>query len=453
MTLPIKSVMVIVGFLGGLEIEVVGSVLIGYMAPGEVPAFSSLIVFCDFMAFGIIVIIFINTVENRCAQGVAVIIDPGMGIGNGVVLAIPCAAEFPVEVHLVAGAAEVGITQFHDTYGAVGVGVAGTYGNDTGLLFNHIDFDDYIMFIFFARQELHVHIFKVAQVVQSFHAAACLELIEGFAFLQLQLAGDNLILGLVIAYNDNIFHYAFRNIYVKGAVRRNIDRRNGNKHVALFQVEIFDLFQLLVHQHEVENAVLRDIHNGLQIVTGEYGISRKGNVMNHRIGCQLVGNAHPFRHGTESGRNLGEYTGGADRGHIVSYSLFRELGARSALYQGREFRFNFFRNAGKVNGCNRLSYLGFNGFIIGLGQVEGRIPHCHGLLLGLLHSHGRFRFAFRSFIGNLSCAAGLLSGLYIDHGALGHPTLAGCHIRRICKGSPSGKGQQNGGKKHNFSAF
>ena len=143
--------MVIVGFLGGFEIEVVGSVLIGYMAPGEVPAFSSLIVFCDFMAFGIIVIIFINTVENRCAQGVAVIVDPGMGIGNGVVLAVPCAAEFPVEVHLVTGAAEVGITQFHNTYGTVGVGVAGTYGNDTGFLFNHIDFDDYIVFIFFAR--------------------------------------------------------------------------------------------------------------------------------------------------------------------------------------------------------------------------------------------------------------------------------------------------------------
>lgn len=147
MPLPLKSVMVVVGFLGGLEIEVVGAVFIGYVAPGEVPALPSLIVFGDFMALGIIVIVFVDTVENGAAQRVAVIIDPGMGVGNGVVLAVPCAAEFPVEIDLVAGAAEVGITQFHDTYGTVGIGVAGTYGDDTGLLFNHIDFDDYIMFI------------------------------------------------------------------------------------------------------------------------------------------------------------------------------------------------------------------------------------------------------------------------------------------------------------------
>lgn len=68
MTLPVKSVMVIVGFLGGFEVEVVGPIFIGYMAPGEVPAFSSLIVFGDFMALGIVVIVFVNTVENGCAQ-------------------------------------------------------------------------------------------------------------------------------------------------------------------------------------------------------------------------------------------------------------------------------------------------------------------------------------------------------------------------------------------------
>lgn len=188
--------------------------------------------------------------------GVAVIVNPWMGVGNGVVLAVSCAAEFPVEVHLVAGAAEVGITQFHDTYGAVGIGVAGTYSDDTGFLFNHIDFDNYIMFIFLARKKLHVYIFEVAQVVQSFHASAGLELVEGFALLQLQFAGNDLIPCLIIAYQNDVFHHTFGNIHMEGAVGGNIHGRNGNEHVALFQVQVFNLLQFLVHQDEIQHAVL-----------------------------------------------------------------------------------------------------------------------------------------------------------------------------------------------------
>ena len=404
------------------------------------------------MALGIIVIVFVDTVENGAAQGVAIIVNPGMGVGNGVVLAVPCAAEFPVEIDLVASAAEVGITQFHDTYGAVGIGVAGAYGDDTGLLFNHIDFDDYIMFIFLARQELHVDIFEVAQVVKPFHAAAGLEFIEGLTLLQFQFPGNDLFFCLFIAYDDDIFHHPFGNIHMEGAVSGHIDGRNGNEHVALFQIEIFDFLQLLVHQYKVQYTVLGNVHDGFQVIAGENGIAGEGDIMDYRVGSQLVGNAHPFRHGVKGRGNLGEYAGGAKGSHIVTDALFRYLGAGLALYQSRKLCFDFFRNAGEIHRGNGFSHLGFNGFIVRFGKIKGGIPDGYGLR-GLLHRYGSFGLILCRFIGNLSGSTGLPAGIYVNHGALGHTARGGCPVRRICKGSHAGKGQQHRGKEHCFSAF
>ena len=401
------------------------------MAPGKVPALSPLIVFCDFMALGIVVIVSVDTVENGGPQGVAVGINPGPGVGNGVVLTVTGAAEFPVEVHLVTGTPEVRISQFHDTDSTIGIGVAGTDSDDTGFLFNHIDFNDYVMLIFLARQELHIDVFEVAGIVEPFHTAAGKEFIKGLTLLQFHFPKDDLILCLIIADDGEIFHYPFGNIHMENTVRRNLNVRNRNEHVSLLEVHILDFLQLLVHQDEIQHAVLGNIHDGLQVITGKNRISRKCHIMDYGVRSQLVRNAHAFRYFRKGRGNLGEYARGSQGSHIVTDSLFCELGTGFTLDQGRKFRLHRFRDTREINGGNSFSYLCFYGIIIGLGEVQGRIAYSHGLL-GLLYRHRRSFCCFRSFIGNGSASYGL-SILHADHGTLGHtvrPARQGWRIRK-----------------------
>ena len=216
-----------------------------------------------------------------------------------------------MEIDFVTGATEVGIADFDDADCAVRVRVAGTDGDDTGLLFHYVDFNDYIVFILGTREELHIHIFEVAQVVESFHGTASLEFIERLALLHFQFAKDDFILCLLIAHELDVFDDTFGNIDVKDATRSHLYIGDRNQHVALFQVEIFDGFQLLIHLYEVQDTVLRYLHHVAKIVRGENGISGKFHIMNHRVRHQLVRKVYAFRYFTEVRANLGEDTGAA----------------------------------------------------------------------------------------------------------------------------------------------
>ena len=308
---PIETVVVIIGFLCAFEVEVVGAIFTGHAAPSDIPASSSLIVFRNGITIGIIVIVFIDTVENGYAQRVAIGIDPRTGVGNGVVLAIAGAAEFPVEIDFVTGATEVGIADFDDADCAVRVRVAGTDGDDTGLLFHYVDFNDYIVFILGTREELHIHIFEVAQVVESFHGTASLEFIERLALLHLQFAKNDFVLCLFVAYELDVFDNAFGNIDMKDAIRGHLYIGDRNQHVTLFQIEIFDGFQLLIHLYEVQDTVLRYLHHVAKIVRSENGISGKFHIMHYRVRHQLVRKVYAFRYFAEVWTDLGEDAGAA----------------------------------------------------------------------------------------------------------------------------------------------
>ena len=308
---PIEAIVVIIRFLCAFEVEVVGAIFTGHAAPSDIPASSSLIVFRNGITIGIIVIVFIDTVENGYAQGVPIGIDPRTGVGNGVVLAIAGAAEFPVEIDFVTGATEVGIADFDDADCAVRVRVAGTDGDDTGLLFHYVDFNDYIVFILGTREELHIHIFEVAQVVESFHGTASLEFIERLALLHLQLAKNDFVLCLFITHELDVFDNAFRNIDVKNAIRGHLYIGDRNQHVALFQIKVFNGFQLLIHLYEVQDTVLRYLHHVAKIVRSENGISGKFHIMHYRVRHQLVRKVYAFRYFAEVWTDLGEDTGAA----------------------------------------------------------------------------------------------------------------------------------------------
>ena len=216
-----------------------------------------------------------------------------------------------MEIDFVTGATEVGIADFDDADCAVRVRVAGTDGDDTGLLFHYVDFNDYIVFILGTREELHIHIFEVAQVVQSFHGTASLEFIERLALLHLQFAKNDFVLCLFITHELDVFDNAFRNIDVKNAIRGHLYIGDRNQHVALFQIEIFDGFQLLVHLYEVQDTVLRYLHHITEIVRGKNGISGKFHIMHYRVRHQLVRKVYAFRYFAEVWTDLGEDAGAA----------------------------------------------------------------------------------------------------------------------------------------------
>ena len=437
---PFETVMVIVFFLRTFEGEVVRAIFSILTSPGEVPAASSLIVFCDGIAVRIIVIVFIDAVEDGSPEGVAIGIDPRAGVGDGIVLTVAGAAEFPVEIDLIACAAEVRITELDDADCTVRVRVAGADSDDAGLLLDNIDLDDDIMFIFFAGEQLHVDIFKVTQIIESFHGAACLEFIEGLALLHLEFAEDDFVLRLIIADELDIFDDTFGNMDFQDALRRHFYIRDGDEHVALLEVGIFDLLELLVHEDEVQDAALRHLQDGLQVVRGEDGIAGEFHITNDGICDKTIGEIHAFGDFLEIRTDLREYTCRAKRCHIIADALSRDGAARFALQKRRQLRLDFFRDPVEVDMRDGLACMCFDGCVIVRRKIERGIAHCDGLV-GFLHFHGWFRF-FR-LVGDLTCLARFLTALHVDHGALGHAVLGACHLRCFRKDVRAGKRKQD----------
>ena len=432
--------MVIVFFLRTFEGEVVRAIFSILTSPGEVPAASSLIVFCDGIAVRIIVIVFIDAVEDGSPEGVAIGIDPRAGVGDGIVLTVAGAAEFPVEIDFIACAAEVRITELDDADCTVRVRVAGADSDDAGLLLDNIDLDDDIMFIFFAGEQLHVDIFEVAQIIESFHGAACLEFIEGLALLHLEFAEDDFVLRLIIADELDIFDDTFGNMDFQDALRRHFYIRDGDEHVALLEVGIFDLLELLVHEDEVQDAALRHLQDGLQVVRGEDGIAGEFHITNDGICDKTIGEIHAFGDFLEIRTDLREYTCRAKRCHIIADALSRDGAARFALQKRRQLRLDFFRDPVEVDMRDGLACMCFDGCVIVRRKIERGIAHCDGLV-GFLHFHGWFRF-FR-LVGDLTCLARFLTALHVDHGALGHAVLGACHLRCFRKDVRAGKRKQD----------
>ena len=432
--------MVIIFFLRTFEGKVVRAIFAILTSPGEVPAASSLIVFCDGIAVRIIVIVFIDAVEDGSTEGVTVVIDPRAGVGDGIVLTVAGATEFPVEIDLIACAAEVRITELNDADCTVRVRVAGADSDDTGLLLNDVDLDDDIVFIFFAREQLHIDIFEVAQIIESFHGAACLEFIEGLALLHLEFAEDDFVLRLIIADELDIFDDTFGNMDFQDALRRHFHIRDGDEHVALLEVGIFDLLELLIHEDEVQDAPLRHLQDGLQVVRGEDRIAGEFHITNDGICHKTIGEVHAFGDFLEIRTDLRENTCRAKRCHIIADALSRDGAARFALQKRGQLRLDFFRDPVEVNMRDGLACMCFDGCVIVRRKIERGIAHCNGLV-GFLHFHGWFRF-FR-LIRDLTGLARFLTTLHVDHGALGHAVLGAGHLRCFRKDVRAGKRKQD----------
>ena len=171
------------------------------------------------------------------------------------------------------------------------------------------------------------------------------------------------------------------------ALRCHFYIRDGDEHVALLEVGIFDLLELLVHEDEVQDAALWHLQDGLQVVRGEDSVAGEFHITNDGICDKTIGEVHAFGDVLEIRTDLREYTCRAKRCHIIADALSRDGAARFALQKRRQLRLDFFRDPVEVDMRDGLACMCFDGCVIVRRKIERGIAHRDGLV-GFLHFHG-----------------------------------------------------------------
>ena len=103
-----SAVPVVVFRLLRFQCDVIADVFTADTAIGEVEARRYAVIVGDGIAFFILVFVVVIAVEQAEADGIAMVIEPRMSIGEGiVVIGIGFPAEFPVDGHFITGTAEI----------------------------------------------------------------------------------------------------------------------------------------------------------------------------------------------------------------------------------------------------------------------------------------------------------------------------------------------------------
>ena len=220
-----------------------------------------------------------------------------MGIREDVVLvAIRVAAEFPADIGLVARTAQVRFSQAEDADQAVRIGVAGTDGDRTGLLFGDVDFDDDVFGIALARQEADVDVFKIARVVNTLDTAAGSVLVEDIALLHAQFTHDDLILGLGIAAEIDIFDARFRNGNVQNAFVVEADIGDAAHHITGIGKGRVDIGYVVADDGGVERRARRRGDEFHQITCTEGFVADDVDFLDDRIHLDRIVQGNAFRY-------------------------------------------------------------------------------------------------------------------------------------------------------------
>ena len=246
-TTPIPTIMVIIGFSYRFERKIIFPIFTAHMAPGQIISSSSAVITGNGVSIRIIIIIVIAPIKNRYPERVPIIIDPWPRVGNLIILSFRRTAEFPMEIDLIPGSAEIIFSQFQDAYHTVRFGITGTDRDNSGFLFNNVNFCDHFMRLG-SRKQFHIDIFKKSQVIKPFHTPACRKLIEGLSFFITKFPEDDIVLCFFIAFNGDIFHDTFCNIDFQNSIGSHLNIRNRIQKIPLLQVQLFNFLQLLSQQ-------------------------------------------------------------------------------------------------------------------------------------------------------------------------------------------------------------
>ena len=208
----------------------------------------------DFIAINIVIRILVSDIikVNGCSS--FLIIQPRTGVAKVVVLII-LAAKLPTNINLIAGAAEVFITNGNHTNKAVGIAIASANTKGAGVHFYNIDF--YLNGVRLATGvQLHVDIFKITQVIHALHAAACILSVKGLAGLELHFPGNNVILTFLVTLNLEALYQALVYSHLQGAILLHVYIGNTGQNVAGRTIFFFQLLHAFIDLLKISNFTL-----------------------------------------------------------------------------------------------------------------------------------------------------------------------------------------------------
>ena len=279
-----------------------------------------------------------------------------MGIGENIVLVgIGFAAKFPLDADLIACTAQVRFAQTQDTYQAVRIGIAGADGNGTCFLFYDVDFNDDVLGVFLARQKADVYVFKVARIIDALNASAGNFAVKYVALLETQFAENNLITGLRIAPQGNVFYMDFGNADVKNPFFVEADFRYAVQHVASVIVRRIDSGNVAADNRRIEHRARRNRNELFNIAVRKGLIPCDFYAVDDRIHLNGVVQHNPFRHVGKGRLHCRKNTCRADDVQVMA-DIGHIDGVADAHSQSRkDVFFDFFiRHRADRNGRSRL---------------------------------------------------------------------------------------------------
>ena len=309
-----------------------------------------------------------------------------MGIREDVVLVgIRIAAEFPADIDLIACTAQVRFSQAEDADQAVRVRITGTDGDRTCLLFGDVDFDDDVFGIALARQEADVDVFKIASVVNTLNTAAGRVLVEDIALLHAQLTHDDLILGLGIAAEVDVFDTRFGNGNVQCPFVVEADIGDAAHHITGIGKGRVDIGYVVADDGGVERRARRRGDEFHQITCTEGFVADDVDFLDDRIHLDRIVQGNAFRYSRKGRLDRRKQARRPDDVEVVTDVVHVDGIADAHGQLRQEFLFDLgFRHGTDCNGCSYFVDIGFqvgigNGFPIRQGHVLAGLNDRHGI--------------------------------------------------------------------------
>ena len=307
----------------------------GSAAEGNFLTATLFVITGNFVTVDIVIGIFVGNIVKVNGSTGFLVIQPGAGIAEVIVLVI-LAAELPAQVNLVTDAAEVLITDGNHAYKAVGIAVACADTEGTGVHFNYGNF--YFNTVrLTARVQLNINVFKIAQVIYALHAAAGSLGIERLTFFQLHFTGNNIILGFYVALNLEAFNNAFVDSNLQSTVLFHMHVGNTRQDVTVGTVFLFQLLYAFIDILQISDFALLQVKEACNSLLVQYSVAFNFSLLVYRVFHNMVNYLYAFRYRLEFRTQVIEPSQIINSTQILAQACFGKLHSRFGFQSSGNF--------------------------------------------------------------------------------------------------------------------
>ena len=289
----------------------------------------------NFIAVDIVIGIFVGNIVKVNGSTGFLVIQPGAGIAEVIVLVI-LAAELPAQVNLVTDTAEVLIADGNHAYKAVSIAVACADTEGAGIHFNYGNF--YFNTVrLTARIQLNVNVFKIAQVIYALHTAAGSLGIERLTFFQLHFTGNNIILGFYVALNLEAFNNAFVDSNLQSTVLFHMHVGNTRQDVTVGTVFLFQLLYAFIDILQISDFALLQVKEACNSLLVQYSVAFNFSLLVYRVFHNMVNYLYAFRYRLEFRTQVIEPSQIINSTQILAQACFGKLHSRFGFQSSGNF--------------------------------------------------------------------------------------------------------------------